>query len=77
MAVVDFNITNNINNKAIISGFSYDENGTITVKEPVVSDSYCSQKGIILPKGQHHYDVRLYCCIHRDQRGTLWAMGST
>jgi hypothetical protein len=46
MAVGDFNITNNINNKAIISGFSYDENGTITVKEPVVSDSYCSQKGI-------------------------------
>ena len=46
MAVGEFNITNNLNNKTIITGFSYDENGTIITKEPVVSDSYCSQKGI-------------------------------
>jgi hypothetical protein len=43
MAVGDVNITDN---KPIQSGFSYDANGTIELKEPVVSDSYCSNKGI-------------------------------
>ena len=46
MAVGELNFTEHTENKIIISGFSYDENGTIIVKEPVVSDSYCSHKGI-------------------------------
>ena len=43
MAVGDFNNSENITIETIIS---YDENGTIAIKEPVVSDSYCSNKGI-------------------------------
>ena len=42
MAVGDFNSTEN---KTLIIGFTYDENGTIIVKTPVISDSYCSNKG--------------------------------
>ena len=43
MAVGDFNNSENITIETIIS---YDENRTIAIKEPVVSDSYCSNKGI-------------------------------
>ena len=42
MAVGEVNITEE---KIIISNFSYDENGTISSKDPVFSDSYCSNKG--------------------------------
>jgi hypothetical protein len=42
MAVGEINITEE---KSIISNFSYDENGTITSKDPDFSDSYCSNKG--------------------------------
>ena len=37
---------NNSENITIETIISYDENGTIAIKEPVVSDSYCSNKGI-------------------------------
>ena len=43
MAVGDFN---NTENKTLSTEFSYDEDGNIIIKEPVIPDSYCSHKGI-------------------------------
>ena len=45
MALGDFNITGN---KAIVSNFSYDSNGSIILSENQIPDSYCSYHGKII-----------------------------